>query len=128
MLVLLETKMADNKKLAEDLQFDLIVQSPAIGLSGGIVIMWKEDSVSIDEVANTPQGIHAMGCNTCRKDSRWVVHKGNMVNFLSDAIRDMIEGPLYQNNLIAKIDTVYELGIWGFSTISMDLPPSISNM
>ncbi|XP_009800739.1 uncharacterized protein [Nicotiana sylvestris] len=61
MLVLLEKKkMADHKKLTEELQFDMIIQSPVIGLSGGIVIMWKEDIVSVEEVATTPQGIHAM--------------------------------------------------------------------
>ncbi|XP_019255050.1 PREDICTED: uncharacterized protein LOC109233625 [Nicotiana attenuata] len=60
MLVLLETKMADHKKLTEELQFDMHIQFPAIGHSRGIVIMWRENSLQIDEVAVNSQGIHAM--------------------------------------------------------------------
>ncbi|XP_019239455.1 PREDICTED: uncharacterized protein LOC109219450 [Nicotiana attenuata] len=60
MLVLLETKMADHKKLTEELQFDMHVQFPAVGFSGGIVIMWKETSIQVDEIAVNSQGIHAM--------------------------------------------------------------------
>ncbi|OIT08485.1 hypothetical protein A4A49_63184, partial [Nicotiana attenuata] len=130
MLVLLETKMVDHKKLVKDLQFDMIIQSPTIGLSGRIVIMWKEDIVSVDKVATTLQGIHAMV-----KARKWVVHKGNRVNFLSDtwipnqpAIRDMIEAPFSLNDLNAKANTVYNSGAWDLSTISMDLPPSIFNL
>ncbi|XP_075092464.1 uncharacterized protein LOC142172691 [Nicotiana tabacum] len=60
MLDFLETKMADHQTLAQTLDFDMIIQSPAVGLSGGIVFMWKEDLVAVEEVATTPQGIHAM--------------------------------------------------------------------
>ncbi|XP_019265527.1 PREDICTED: uncharacterized protein LOC109243087 [Nicotiana attenuata] len=60
MLVLLETKMADHQTLAQQLQFDMIIQSPTIGPFGGIVLMWKEEFVAVEEVATTPQGIHAM--------------------------------------------------------------------
>ncbi|XP_019246277.1 PREDICTED: uncharacterized protein LOC109225925 [Nicotiana attenuata] len=60
LMVLLEIKMADQKKLAEELHFDMLIQSPAIGLSGRIMLMWKEDNVTVDEVSTTPQGIHAM--------------------------------------------------------------------
>ncbi|XP_019224694.1 PREDICTED: uncharacterized protein LOC109206328 [Nicotiana attenuata] len=60
MLVLLETKMADHQALAKTLDFDMIIQSPAVGSSRGIVFMWKEDLVAVEEVATTSQGIHAM--------------------------------------------------------------------
>nr|XP_016515200.1 PREDICTED: uncharacterized protein LOC107831916 [Nicotiana tabacum] len=60
LLVLLETKIADDKKLTEELHFDMLIQSPTVGLSGGIVMIWKEDCVTVDEVSTTPQGIHAM--------------------------------------------------------------------
>ncbi|XP_019248757.1 PREDICTED: uncharacterized protein LOC109228028 [Nicotiana attenuata] len=60
MLVLLETKMADHQKLAQELQFDMIIQSLAVGLSREIVFMWKEEYVAVEEVSTTPQGFHAM--------------------------------------------------------------------
>lgn len=53
MLVLLETRMAYHTKLIEELQFDLHIQFPVVGLSRGIVIMWKEDVIQIDEVSTT---------------------------------------------------------------------------
>ncbi|XP_019231008.1 PREDICTED: uncharacterized protein LOC109211873 [Nicotiana attenuata] len=52
--------MVDHQSLASALNFDMIIQSPAVGLAGGIVFMWKEDQVAVEEVATTPQGIHAM--------------------------------------------------------------------
>ncbi|OIT27394.1 hypothetical protein A4A49_55985, partial [Nicotiana attenuata] len=126
MLVLLETKMADHQTLAQQLQFDMIIQSPTIGPSGGIVLMWKEEFVAVEEVATTPQGIHAMICN---KASRWVVHKGNRVSFLDNtwipnqpAIRQMIEGPLTQNDLEAKVSSIHNTGNWDTSAVSINIP------
>lgn len=60
LLVLLETKMTEHKHLTEALKFDSQIQSAANGLSGGIVIMWKEDTLKLDNVYVTPQGIHVM--------------------------------------------------------------------
>nr|XP_009591566.1 uncharacterized protein LOC104088573 [Nicotiana tomentosiformis] len=60
MLVLLKTKMADHKKLTDEIQYDTHIQFPAVGHFGGIVIMWKENILQVDEVSVTPQGIHAM--------------------------------------------------------------------
>lgn len=60
MLVLLETRMADHKKLAEEMHFDMLIQFPTMGLSRGIVMMWKADSVQIDEVSTTLQGVYAI--------------------------------------------------------------------
>lgn len=50
--------MVDHKKLTKELQFELHIQFPAVRLSGGIFIMWKEDVIQIDEVSTIPQGIH----------------------------------------------------------------------
>lgn len=60
LIVLLETKMADHKKLTEELQYDMHIQFPAVGHSGSIVITWKESSLRVDEVVVTPQGTLAM--------------------------------------------------------------------
>lgn len=59
LLVLLETKMTDHKNITDILNFDSFIQSPAEGLSGGIVIMWNEDVVKLDNISVTTQGIHA---------------------------------------------------------------------
>ncbi|OIT25000.1 hypothetical protein A4A49_59408, partial [Nicotiana attenuata] len=139
MLVLLETKMAGHQSLAKNLDFDMIIQSPVVGLSGGIVFMWKEDLVAVEEVATTPQGIHAMsllkGWETCSKASRWVVNRGNRVNFLTDtwipnqpALRQLIEGPLTQNDLQIKVETIHNMGTWNTSSLSFDLPPHILSL
>lgn len=38
----------------------MLIQSPAVGLSDGIVMMWKADCVQVEDVSTTLQGIHAM--------------------------------------------------------------------
>ncbi|OIT21206.1 hypothetical protein A4A49_55796, partial [Nicotiana attenuata] len=135
MLVLLETKMANHQALAQALDFEMIIQSPAVGLSGGIVFMWKEELVAVEEVATTPQGIHAMGWETCAKGSRWVVHKGNRVNFFNDkwipnqpALRELIQGPQTQNDLNIKVNSVHQMGSWNTSSLSFSLPPHIHDL
>lgn len=45
MLVLLETKMEEHKNLVDVLRFDTHIQSHVAGSFGGIVVMWKEDSL-----------------------------------------------------------------------------------
>ncbi|XP_075091919.1 uncharacterized protein LOC142172057 [Nicotiana tabacum] len=52
--------MADQKHLTTELQFSAQFQSPANGQSGGIVVMWKDDLIKLEEVSTTPQGIHIM--------------------------------------------------------------------
>lgn len=51
--------MTDHKNITDILNFDSFIQSPAEGLSGGIVIMWNEDVVKLDNISVTTQGIHA---------------------------------------------------------------------
>ncbi|KAH0779196.1 hypothetical protein KY290_005623 [Solanum tuberosum] len=58
LLVLQETKMTKHQSLTEELKFDSQIQSTANGLSGGIVIMWNEDTLKLENLSITPQGIH----------------------------------------------------------------------
>ncbi|KAH0764877.1 hypothetical protein KY285_000748 [Solanum tuberosum] len=60
MMALLETKMTNHTKITQDLGFGSQTQSSAKGLSGGIVIMWKEDNIKLDNFLVNSQGIHAM--------------------------------------------------------------------
>lgn len=60
MLVLLETKMTEYTHLIQELGFSSQIQNHVVGLSGRIVIMWKDDILKIDEVSTTPQGINFM--------------------------------------------------------------------
>lgn len=46
---LLETRMVDHHHLTQDLGFNCQIQSSAIGLSMGIMLMWKEDLLSIND-------------------------------------------------------------------------------
>lgn len=47
LLLLLETKMADHKNIMDTLNFDSFIQSLVESLSGGIVIIWKEDLMKL---------------------------------------------------------------------------------
>ncbi|KAH0712445.1 hypothetical protein KY289_008404 [Solanum tuberosum] len=60
MLVLLETKITNHKQLTNTLKFDTHIQSAANGLFGGIIIMWKERIVKIDNLTIPSKGIHVM--------------------------------------------------------------------
>ncbi|KAH0722244.1 hypothetical protein KY285_004848 [Solanum tuberosum] len=54
MLFLLEIKMTEHKSLTEELKFDSQIQATANGLSGGIVIMWNEDTLKLEDLSITP--------------------------------------------------------------------------
>lgn len=60
MLVLLETKINEHKTLKDAPRFDPYIQSSAVGLLGGIVVMWKEHLLHLDNFTISPQGIHVM--------------------------------------------------------------------
>lgn len=60
MLVLLKTRINEHKHPIHELGFFVQIQSPAIGLSRGIVGMWKDDLFKIHEVSSTTQGINVM--------------------------------------------------------------------
>lgn len=60
MLVLLEIKMANHKALTETLKFDVQIQSSATGCRRGIIVMWMDENLKLDNVLVTPQGVHVM--------------------------------------------------------------------
>lgn len=57
-LALLETRMGDHNKLAKDLGFSNKIQYPAVRTSEGLVIMWNDHNISINDINISPQGIH----------------------------------------------------------------------
>ncbi|XP_047266782.1 uncharacterized protein LOC124897662 [Capsicum annuum] len=60
MLILLETKIKEHKSLSDALGLDTHVQVSAIGFSGGIAVMWKQDVLQLDNFSSSAQGIHVM--------------------------------------------------------------------
>lgn len=50
----------DHRHLTKALKFDSQIQSAAEGLVGGIIIMWKEDQLKLDNISVTSQGIHVL--------------------------------------------------------------------
>ncbi|KAH0669595.1 hypothetical protein KY289_024088 [Solanum tuberosum] len=59
-LVLLETRIGEHKRLTKVLKFDSQIPSAATGLSGGIVIMWEKDLLKLSDISMTSQSIHVM--------------------------------------------------------------------
>lgn len=59
MLVLLKTKMAEHKSIILELGFDNYIQSPAVGRSGEIVIMWRDNILKLEDISISQQSIHA---------------------------------------------------------------------
>lgn len=60
LLVLLKTKMIEQKTLSKALGFDFYSQLSVVGLSGGIAMMWKEYLLHLDNFTSSPQGILIM--------------------------------------------------------------------
>lgn len=58
LLALLETRMADHEAITKTLGFTNQIQFPASGFSCGIVIMWDNTSLNIQDIVVFPQGIH----------------------------------------------------------------------
>lgn len=54
----LETRMVDHTKLVDKLGYNSKIQFPATGSSGGIVIMWDNPVLSINDIVIYPQAIH----------------------------------------------------------------------
>lgn len=59
-LILLETKIAEHKGITETLGFDHQLQATANSRSGDIVIMWKADTLNLENISINPQEIHVM--------------------------------------------------------------------
>lgn len=53
------------------LKFDAHIQYPAEGLSRGIVVMWKEDLLKMDNISISQKGIHVR-IKVCPKSYTWL--------------------------------------------------------
>lgn len=58
-LALTETRLHEHQPLMEELGFTGLYQVRAHGVSGGIVLMWKTDELTVDLVVETDKEIHA---------------------------------------------------------------------
>ena len=61
-LILTKTKASGDraKRIADRLPFDGAIFANAIGLSGGLWLLWDSSRVSVTELATTEQEIHAL--------------------------------------------------------------------
>ncbi|KAH0669848.1 hypothetical protein KY289_024341 [Solanum tuberosum] len=59
-LALLETRLQDHSTLKEDLNFNGILQVPAVGRVGGTVLLWHDNLVVVNQVRNSNHELHAM--------------------------------------------------------------------
>ncbi|KAK4726505.1 hypothetical protein R3W88_031422 [Solanum pinnatisectum] len=60
MAALLETKMADHLSMVTEFGFDDYWEVPALGRSGGIVLLWHSNILTVTRKKQTPQEMHAM--------------------------------------------------------------------
>lgn len=59
-LVALETKMQDHQSLLDEFNFNNMIQVLARGNWGGIVLLWEDSQLEVDEIMITNQEIHAI--------------------------------------------------------------------
>lgn len=59
-VALLETKMQDHQPLLDDLNFNNMIQVPTVGNSEGIILLWEDSQLDMDEITTTNQEIHVM--------------------------------------------------------------------
>lgn len=60
LVALLETKLQSHQGLIDDFPFNQMIEIPKIGNSGGLVVLWDNNMLELDEIATTKQEIHAM--------------------------------------------------------------------
>ncbi|KAH0685469.1 hypothetical protein KY290_016739 [Solanum tuberosum] len=60
LVALLETKMVNHQVLLDDFHFNKMIEVPAVGNLGGLVVLWGDNVLELDEIATTEQEIHAM--------------------------------------------------------------------
>lgn len=60
MLALLETRMEDHSRLRDTLQFNGMLEHPAIGWFEGIVLLWHYNVVTVTCVRQSTRELHAM--------------------------------------------------------------------
>ncbi|KAH0639276.1 hypothetical protein KY285_035862 [Solanum tuberosum] len=74
MLVLLETRMGEHKRLIEVLNFESLILPAAVGLCRGIVIMWKKDILKLNDISITMLSIHVMFQVTTDDTNPWLFY------------------------------------------------------
>lgn len=52
--------MQDHQILLDDFPFKNMIEVPAIGNYGGIVVLWDDNLLEVDEIAITAQELHVM--------------------------------------------------------------------
>ncbi|KAH0780378.1 hypothetical protein KY290_006805 [Solanum tuberosum] len=69
------------------------------------------------------------------KATKWIVHKGNKVNFLSDnwlphhdTLRSVIQGSMAYGEENIEVSKIYHQGNWDFDKISFELPGNIKTI
>lgn len=60
MVALLETRMANHLSILEDFNFTEMIEVPAEGQAGGLVILWNHTRVIVNNFTRCNQEIHAM--------------------------------------------------------------------
>lgn len=75
------------------------------------------------------------GCKVCSKASRWVVHKGDKVNFLEDIwlpnmqpLKSILRGPWKHADLNRKVNTLHYNGAWDINSINYPIPQDITTI
>lgn len=71
LVALLETKMQDYQVLVDDLPFTKMIQVPVVGNSGGLLILWDDSILKLDDIATTSLEIHAM-VKVCTTNDSWL--------------------------------------------------------
>lgn len=59
-VTLLETRMVSHAPLLNDYDFTNMIEVPAEGQAGGLVILWNNSSVNVHSFTRQDQAIHAM--------------------------------------------------------------------
>lgn len=60
LVILVKTHLTDHNMLRDDFGFNELVESPVEGNSGGMVIIWNNALITVEQVAVTNQTIHCM--------------------------------------------------------------------
>ncbi|KAK4721944.1 hypothetical protein R3W88_012177 [Solanum pinnatisectum] len=60
LVALLETKIKNHRSLLEDFPFNRMIEVPTVGNSGGIVVLWDDAILELDEITTTTHEVHAI--------------------------------------------------------------------
>ncbi|KAG5586743.1 hypothetical protein H5410_047177 [Solanum commersonii] len=94
--------------------------------SDGLVLLWDDNILELDEIATKGLEIHAM-----IKCTSWDLGSGNLISFWEDRLlphpllRKRILGPLHKQDLALKVSDVILNGIWALHNLSIKLPLEI---